>query len=68
MVAEVEIPSEVVEQYERDGAVLLKGVFSPSWVIKVQDGIMKNLEKPSQYSERLVVSTKRIPFHFFFFG
>ncbi|XP_037790621.1 uncharacterized protein LOC119585978 [Penaeus monodon] len=54
MVAEVEIHAEVVEQYQRDGAVLVKSVFSPSWVNKVRDGIMKNLEKPSQYSERLV--------------
>ncbi|XP_063587630.1 uncharacterized protein LOC134764880 isoform X1 [Penaeus indicus] len=54
MVAEVEIQAEVVEQYQRDGAVLVKSVFSPSWVNKVRDGIMKNLEKPSQYSERLV--------------
>ncbi|XP_042888311.1 uncharacterized protein LOC122263775 [Penaeus japonicus] len=54
MVAEVEIKPEVVEQYQRDGAVLIKGVFSPSWVNKVRDGIKKNLEKPSKYAERLV--------------
>ena len=49
------ITPELIEQYERDGAVLLKGVFSEAWVEKVRRGISKNLKKPSQYSEKLAV-------------
>jgi len=49
------IPESAVQEFQRDGAVLLKGVFSQEWLDKVQEGISKNLENPSQYGERLKV-------------
>lgn len=55
MVQEVEVEEELVEQYQRDGAVLVREVFHPSWVEKVRRGIAKNLDQPSRYSERLLV-------------
>ncbi|XP_069959886.1 ectoine dioxygenase-like [Cherax quadricarinatus] len=53
MVQKVMVEEEVVEQYQRDGVVLLKNVFDTSWVEKVARGIAKNLEDPSQYSEKI---------------
>lgn len=55
MVVEIEVKSSLVEQYQRDGAVLLKGIFDDTWVEKVRRGIRKNLDKPSQYGETLTV-------------
>ncbi len=52
----VEVEDSLVERYQRDGAVLLPGVFSDAWVDKVRRGIARNLAQPSQYSERLTVS------------
>lgn len=44
----------LVEQYERDGAVVVRQVFHHSWVEKIRQGIAKNLDQPSQHSERLL--------------
>lgn len=52
----VEVEESLVELYQRDGAVLVPGVFSDAWVDKVRHGIARNLAQPSQYSERLTVS------------
>ena len=49
------ITEDLVKQFERDGAVLLKSAFSQKWIDKVKNGIAKNLKKPSEYSENLKV-------------
>ncbi|XP_076031766.1 uncharacterized protein LOC143019692 [Oratosquilla oratoria] len=46
---------EALEDYRRDGAVVLRGVFEDHWIEAVRRGIAKNLAKPSQYSEALRV-------------
>ena len=45
----------LVECYQRDGAVLVEGVFDNAWVEKVRRGIARNLGRPSKYSEHLKV-------------
>lgn len=52
----VEVEESLVERYQRDGAVLVEGVFADTWLEKVRRGIARNLARPSQYSERLTVS------------
>ncbi|XP_042209659.1 uncharacterized protein LOC121857661 [Homarus americanus] len=54
MVIEVKVKEALVEQYQRDGAVLVKKAFHQDWVEKVRQGIAKNLQKPSQYSQCLM--------------
>ncbi|XP_066285887.1 uncharacterized protein [Branchiostoma lanceolatum] len=44
----------VLREYRENGAVCLRGVFSPDWVDKVSKGIEKNKARPSRYSESLV--------------
>ena len=38
-----------IEDFQRDGAVCLRGVFSAEWLEKARVGIEKTLAKPSQY-------------------
>lgn len=52
----VEVEQSLVERYQRDGAVLVPGVFSDAWLDKVRRGIARNLAHPSQYSEKLTGS------------
>ncbi len=54
-----EVDDLLVERFQRDGAVLVEGVFDDTWVQKVRRGIAQNLERPSKYSERLTVSLER---------
>ncbi|XP_066947737.1 uncharacterized protein [Macrobrachium rosenbergii] len=49
MEKEVQVDKALVEQYHRDGAVLVKGAFDNNWVEKVRRGIDKNLRNPSKY-------------------
>ena len=42
-----------IQAFQRDGAVLLKGVFTEKWIEKLLHGIHKTLEDPSEYSENL---------------
>ena len=42
-----------IQQFDNDGAILLKGIFDKSWIEKVELGILKNFTKPSKYSEKL---------------
>ena len=60
MVTATLVTEEQVEEYTKNGAILLKNVFSEEWIEKVRRGIAKNIEKPSQYSERLTVSNLSI--------
>ncbi|XP_067011111.1 uncharacterized protein [Anabrus simplex] len=41
------LSEELVRQFQEDGAVVLRGVFSNHWVDVVRRGIQHNLEKPS---------------------
>jgi hypothetical protein len=42
-----------VEQYQRDGAVCLRGCFSQHWVNTVTQGIEKVFNNPSKYSQTI---------------
>ncbi|XP_068210028.1 uncharacterized protein [Palaemon carinicauda] len=53
MVAEIRVDEALVEEYQRNGAVLVKGVFDNKLVEKVRRGIDKNLKTPSKYGESL---------------
>lgn len=55
MVVDIAVEDAVVEEYQRRGAVLVKGVFDQHWVEKIRRGISQNIEKPSKYSEHLRV-------------
>lgn len=55
MVVDLAVEDAVVEEYQRQGAVLVKGVFDQYWIEKIRHGISKNIEKPSKYSEHLRV-------------
>ena len=35
------LPENLVKQYKEDGAVLLKGVFSPKWIDSISEGIVR---------------------------
>merc|ERR1719341_2520827 len=49
------VSHEDVQKFDKDGAIILRNVFSKAWVEKVREGIQINLEKPSQYSEKLAL-------------
>jgi len=49
------VTDEDIRRYEEYGAIVLRNVFSPSWLQKVSRGIEVNLEHPSMYSEKLAV-------------
>lgn len=55
----LKVEESLVERYQRDGAVLVEGIFDETWVEKVRRGIAQNLASPSKYSERLTVSFER---------
>lgn len=47
------IDEDDVKAYQVDGAVLLKGVFTPEWVERLREGIEYNLAHPSPHFEVL---------------
>ncbi|KAG8176290.1 hypothetical protein JTE90_004130 [Oedothorax gibbosus] len=49
----MKLETSLVEEYEKNGAVCLRGVFSEYWVDLVRRGIEKNLASPSPFSEKL---------------
>ncbi|KAF8788805.1 hypothetical protein HNY73_006810 [Argiope bruennichi] len=49
----MKIDPKLIDEYEQNGAVLLKDVFDPFWIDLVHDGIEKILADPSCYSEKL---------------
>lgn len=54
------VTEEQIAQYQSDGAVLLRNVFSQQWVDLVREGIEINLKSPSQFGEWLKVYTETI--------
>jgi len=52
---EPSISVEDVKRFQEEGAVYLKGIFSQEWVEKIKTGIQKNLDSPSEFSERLAL-------------
>ena len=42
-----------IEEFESNGAILLKGVFDAKWVDVAQAGIRRTMEDPSEKSEML---------------
>ena len=47
------ITPEQIEQFQNDGAVLLKGVFDKKWVNLAKRAIKVTMDKPSSFSEML---------------
>lgn len=50
-----DVTEEQIEEYQRDGAVVLKNIFTDEWIELIQQGIDMNIQSPSQYSEWLTV-------------
>ena len=48
------VSEEIIQAYERDGAVRLKGVFS-DWVNSIKEGIEHNMREPGPYGSENVV-------------
>ena len=44
---------EIIETFQRDGAVHLPGIFDQFWINKIAAGIEKNLQNPSRFAEKL---------------
>ncbi|GBN56369.1 hypothetical protein AVEN_173548-1 [Araneus ventricosus] len=49
----MKIDQKLIDEYEQNGAVLLRGVFDPIWIDLIRNGIEKILADPSCYSEKL---------------
>ena len=49
----VEIADQIIQQYKRDGAIVLRNVFDQEWIDKVKIGIQKSMENPSPNRETL---------------
>ena len=56
----VALAQDTVDRFWADGAVVLRGTFSPHWVETVRAGIESNLARPSQYHERLAESEGQV--------
>ncbi len=41
------ITPEHVSTYDRDGAILLKGLFSPDWIALLDDGLSRSRAEPT---------------------
>ncbi|GLH05514.1 uncharacterized protein GBIM_11094 [Gryllus bimaculatus] len=50
------LTEETIHKFQNEGAVVLRGVFSPYWIQTVQKGIKKNLQNPSKYAQWLKTS------------
>lgn len=50
---EMKISSELIEAFQEDGAVLLKGVFDDKWIQMAAEAIRKTMQNPSEFSEML---------------
>ena len=48
-----QLPAATIEEFEANGAVCLRQVFSPEWIAKIRAGIQQNLVHPSGFSEAL---------------
>jgi len=42
-----------IEQFKKDGVVLIKNAFSNEWLKKLEIGIEKNMQNPSKYADLL---------------
>jgi len=51
----MKITEEQVDQFQKDGAILLENAFSKDWIEKIKTGIEKNMTSPSIYHEVLRV-------------
>ncbi|GFY65979.1 uncharacterized protein TNIN_229011 [Trichonephila inaurata madagascariensis] len=49
----MKIDPKVIEDYEKNGAVCLRGIFDKTWIELVRNGIEKNLASPSVFGEKL---------------
>jgi ectoine hydroxylase-related dioxygenase (phytanoyl-CoA dioxygenase family) len=49
MTHSVVVTEQMIEDYQRDGAVLVKGLFAP-WVEELRAGIQRNMDEPGQYA------------------
>ena len=41
----IEIGDELIESYDRDGAVCLRGVIAPHWIELLRQGVERDLEQ-----------------------
>lgn len=49
----MKIDLKTIEDYEKNGAVCLRGVFDKTWIELVRNGIEKNIASPSIFGEKL---------------
>ena len=43
------IKKQIIENYQNNGAVLLKNIIDLKWIKELQVGVKKNFENPSKY-------------------
>ncbi len=53
MMSSSSVSRDQVSSFLRDGAVPLRGVFSPQWVEAIRAGIDRSLREPSDFGQRL---------------
>ena len=41
------LKADQIDQYKKDGAVLIKGKFDRAWIEKLRKGISKDIQNPS---------------------
>ena len=46
------IPETLVTEYERDGAVILRGVVPMHWIERLRAGVDENMRVPGPYGKR----------------
>merc|ERR1719167_1795910 len=51
----MEVSEDQVQRFQEEGAILVKGALSHHWIQKIEAGIQRNLENPSEYSENLKI-------------
>ncbi|MCZ6721350.1 MAG: phytanoyl-CoA dioxygenase family protein [Proteobacteria bacterium] len=47
----IEIGDELIESYDRDGAVCLRGVIAPHWIELLRQGVERDLDEPGPHVE-----------------
>ena len=47
----VEVSEADIEAYERDGVVCLRGVFSPDWIVLMQDAVEQGMAGPGPFAD-----------------
>ena len=45
------LDAKTLADYQKDGAVPLRGVISPEWIARLREGVEENLNQPGPYAK-----------------